>query len=574
MSDNLNLKTGEFIFREGETANYAYVLVEGEVEIVKTTGDGYLTLTAIDKGAIFGEMALIDGQPRSAGARVSKDAVITEVNAQTFLQYIQKNPTAAFNIMKRLSEQLREANKQVSTLGDNTQDNLLDDEFDNYLDQNQSSFEESILDTDHIYNAGPKKSILLAGITVSVAFIISILFLSIFSIDTTVHTTGKFLTTVPNIEVQATNNSVIKNLKVSRGSSVKRGEIIAILDGTIARSNLKANLEKISATNNKLSRIELEQNAIKNGKLEFGKNVNLDEVNLDILSKRVQQYQSKNVSLNSQVLKLRREITSSGNNVNLALNQLALKEKIRNVQQSLYEQKVSSYFKYLSAKDAALVAEKSLAEARGKLDKLKSELRIAEANKNEFNSKWVSSLGENQAAEREKLTQLEEERVKLLREADDIEVRAPADGVVLDLPKLGFGSIVKEGDKLFTLVRTNVPLALEVDVDPKDINDVRINSAASIKLDALPFQEYGDIKGTLVYVSDDTYDESLSGEKGSYYRARVKVISGEFTKLPKDFKLTSGMTASADLLIGKRKLMTYLTRPITKGFRKAFSEPD
>ena len=140
-----------------------------------------MDVTAIDKGASFGEMALIDGQPRSAGARVSKDAVITEVNAQTFLQYIQKNPTAAFNIMKRLSEQLREANKQVSTLGDNTQDNLLDDEFDNYLEQNQSSFEESILDTDHIYNAGPKKWILLAGITVSVAFIISILFLSIFS---------------------------------------------------------------------------------------------------------------------------------------------------------------------------------------------------------------------------------------------------------------------------------------------------------------------------------------------------------------------------------------------------------
>ena len=91
MPDNLNLQTGEFIFREGETANYAYVLVDGEVEIVKSTGDGYLTLTSIDKGAIFGEMALIDGQPRSAGARVSKDAVITEVNAQTFLQYIQKS---------------------------------------------------------------------------------------------------------------------------------------------------------------------------------------------------------------------------------------------------------------------------------------------------------------------------------------------------------------------------------------------------------------------------------------------------------------------------------------------------
>ena len=574
MSENLNLRTGEFVFREGETANYAYVLVEGNVEIVKSTGDGYLTLTTIEKGAIFGEMALIDGQPRSAGARVSKDAVITEVNAQTFIQYIQGNPTAALNIMKRLSVQLRDANKQVSTLGDLAKDDSLDEEFDKYLDENESSLEESVLDTDHIYNAGPKKSILLAGTTVSIAFIVAVLFLSVFSVDTTVHTTGKFLTTVPNIEVQATNNSVIKQLKVSRGSVVKRGEIIAVLDGTIARSNLKANQDKISASENKLYRIQLEQKAIKTGRLEFDNDGKIAPVNRDILLKRIQQYQSKNISLDSQNSKLRREIISSVNNVKLAENQLSLKVKIRNVQKSLFDQKVSSYFKFLSAKDSALVAEKAVAYAKCKLDKLRSELRIAEANKKEFNSKWVSSLGENQANEKEKLTQFEEDRVKLLREAYDIEVRAPADGVVLDLPKLGFGSIVKEGDKLFTLVRSNVPLALEIDVDPKDINDVRINSIASIKLDALPFQEYGDIEGTLVYVSEDTYDESLSGDKGAFYRARVKVKDQEFEKLPNDFRLTSGMTASADLLIGKRKLMTYLTRPITKGFRKAFSEPD
>ena len=183
-------------------------------------------------------------------------------------------------------------------------------------------------------------------------------------------------------------------------------------------------------------------------------------------------------------------------------------------------------------------------------------------------------MGETQGKESENLIQLQEENVKLSREADDTEVRAPADGVVLDLPKLGFGSVVKEGDKIFTLVRSNVPLALEVDIDPKDINDVRIDADASIKLDALPFQEYGDIKGKLTYVSDDTYEESLSGEKGAFFRARVSVKGGDLTKLPSDFKLTPGMTATADLLIGKRNLLSYLTRPITKGFSKAFSEPD
>ena len=119
-----------------------------------------------------------------------------------------------------------------------------------------------------------------------------------------------------------------------------------------------------------------------------------------------------------------------------------------------------------------------------------------------------------------------------------------------------------------------MPLALEVDIDPKDINDVRIDADASIKLDALPFQEYVDIKGKLTYVSDDTYEESLSGDKGGFFRARVSVKGGDLTKLPSDFKLTPGMTATADLLIGKRNLLSYLTRPITKGFSKAFSEPD
>ena len=50
---------------------------------------------------------------------------------------------------------------------------------------------------------------------------------------------------------------------------------------------------------------------------------------------------------------------------------------------------------------------------------------------------------------------------------------------------------------------------------------------------------------------------------------RANVLDGEFIKLPADFRLTSGMTASADLLIGKRKLMTY-SQGQSKGFRKHF----
>ena len=576
MSNKINLKSGEYLFREGESANYAYVVDEGEVEIVKASANGNIILALIPKGAIIGEMALIDGLPRSASAIAKSDTILTEVNSQTFIQYIKGNPNAAVNIMKRLSGLLREANQRFTNdnQAENDKGEVLSKEFDDYLGAYETVSDSGILDTDQIYDASPTKSVILAGATVSLGFISALIFLSIFSIDTTVRASGKFLTTVPNIEVQATNSSVIKSLRVSRGASVLKGQVIAVLDGTVADSNLNANREKLSAVERKLLRIELEQELIKSGKKIVDNEVGLDALNFDILVKRVDQFNSKLLSLNTKIKKLSREISYSMDNVSVSKKQLNLKKRMEDVQKSLYEQKVASHFKYLSARDAALTAEKSFSDSLAKLDTMKSELKVAEANKKEFYSKWVSSLGETQGKESENLIQLQEENVKLSREADDTEVRAPADGVVLDLPKLGFGSVVKEGDKIFTLVRSNVPLALEVDIDPKDINDVRIDADASIKLDALPFQEYGDIKGKLTYVSDDTYEESLSGDKGAFFRARVSVKGGELRKLPSDFKLTPGMTATADLLIGKRNLLSYLTRPITKGFSKAFSEPD
>ena len=113
MAGKINIEAGEFLFREGESANYAYILDEGEIEIVKNGPDGVIKLSEITKGTIFGEMALLDGAPRSAGARATKKTSLTEVDGDTFLNYIRTNPKGALNIMQRLSGQLRQANKNL-----------------------------------------------------------------------------------------------------------------------------------------------------------------------------------------------------------------------------------------------------------------------------------------------------------------------------------------------------------------------------------------------------------------------------------------------------------------------------
>ena len=93
-----------------------------------------------------------------------------------------------------------------------------------------------------------------------------------------------------------------------------------------------------------------------------------------------------------------------------------------------------------------------------------------------------------------------------------------AEGIVLDIPAVSSGGIVSEGEPIVTLVQSNQPLFLEIEIDPKQISDIKLGMKVSIKLDSMPFQEFGGLDGELIYFSNDTFNESLSGDKGVFYR--------------------------------------------------------
>ena len=73
---------GDMIFNEGEKGDRLYVLIMGQVEIIKHREQGFETLATLNPGDCFGEMALVDQEPRSADARAKGDAMIIEVNDQ------------------------------------------------------------------------------------------------------------------------------------------------------------------------------------------------------------------------------------------------------------------------------------------------------------------------------------------------------------------------------------------------------------------------------------------------------------------------------------------------------------
>jgi HlyD family secretion protein len=569
-----SIPRGEYIFREGETGGFAYVLNEGAVEIVKSGDEGTVVLSEVTPGALFGEMAIIDGGSRSASARARTDAVVTEVDKNTFLSHISKNPETTLSLMKRLSSYVRSANLRsaesllsVPGRGKSDAAELA------YSPNAAGAISEDIDDTDAVYDARPARLMMMVCGAVLAFIITGVLFVSLSFIDTTVSVRGKLTTKVPNIEIQATSNAVIEALLVQRGQFVAKDEIIARLDGTYIVANRNVARKKLAAVDQRIVRLEAER-YLSDTQEAVPRGLDLNPANLDILTKRLDEYRSRIRVFAARLSKLDQDIGSAESTIEITRKQLESKKRIEGVRKHLYDQEIGSLLNYLMATDDSLSAVRRHNEAIDGKKKLATELSAINAERQAFVAQWAAGLSDRLAMEEEVHFQLSEELVKLERQSEDLIIRSPVDGTILDLPTISEGSIVREGEPIMTLVRANVAIALEVDIDPKDVSDVKIGSPVKIKLDALPFQKFGDLPGVLAFISSDTIAESLDGEEGAFYRGRVEIKEAALNLLPEGFQLTPGMLASADLKVSERRLVTYFTYPITKNFSQAFREPD
>ncbi len=118
----VNLKPGEILFREGDTGDHMYVIVGGELEILKgPTTDEEMILNTIHAGEYIGEMSLITGAPRTASARSRGDVILLSMSRVQLMDLLQRHPHLANDMVGVLSQRLDNTN--VSTFRDLTEKN-------------------------------------------------------------------------------------------------------------------------------------------------------------------------------------------------------------------------------------------------------------------------------------------------------------------------------------------------------------------------------------------------------------------------------------------------------------------
>ena len=116
---------GTIVFRERSEGDTIFIIVSGEVVIEKKLdpeGRQFKPLAVLGKGEFFGEMAVLDGQSRSAQARVSKEAALYQINRLEFLKFIKDHPETGISvfmeIIKVVLRRLQHTSNELTMLFD------------------------------------------------------------------------------------------------------------------------------------------------------------------------------------------------------------------------------------------------------------------------------------------------------------------------------------------------------------------------------------------------------------------------------------------------------------------------
>ena len=107
---------GEIIFREGDLGQEMFVIQTGSVEVTINVDGEEHKVSTLERGDFFGEMSLLETLPRSATVRAVEKTSVLAIHSGTLLLRIRRDPTFAFEIIKRMSHKIRSTNHQLMEL--------------------------------------------------------------------------------------------------------------------------------------------------------------------------------------------------------------------------------------------------------------------------------------------------------------------------------------------------------------------------------------------------------------------------------------------------------------------------
>lgn len=390
-----------------------------------------------------------------------------------------------------------------------------------------------------------------------------LVYASIFKIDELAKGSGQFIPTAKVQSIRNLEGGIVSKILVSEGDSVKKGQILLVLNPIAHQTKLDENRIRISELETKLTRLKAEASGVSMDKIECQ-----GECDKNLLTSEKNFYLSNQEELNQKILKFQEQLKSKESELldaqikyqNLKKNYDMLNSEFR-VKKQLEKQKVFTKYELATLErelNDARVSQNSAKELIVQLKTQKKEIKnsIKEVKFN-FRNKAASQYNETAA----EILRLKETKKNLEDIIKRTVVRSPVNGTVKELFIHTIGTSIEPAEELLTIVPDTKEMLAQVKIKPEEIAKLHIGQPVELKVTAFDYSIYGDLEGKIVNISPDTIKDKKTGE--DHYLIYVRTDKNYLLN-NKKYKIKVGMTVSADVLVGKKTIMAFLLKPILK----------
>jgi CRP/FNR family cyclic AMP-dependent transcriptional regulator len=112
-SEMVSFRDGDIVFNSGDTADYAYVIMEGGVDIITETDKGPIVMVTLSQNQLIGELGLINNTPRIATLLANGNLLAMKITSEMFFRILRENSEVALDVIRILSDKVARTNEQL-----------------------------------------------------------------------------------------------------------------------------------------------------------------------------------------------------------------------------------------------------------------------------------------------------------------------------------------------------------------------------------------------------------------------------------------------------------------------------
>lgn len=365
--------------------------------------------------------------------------------------------------------------------------------------------------------------------------------------------------------VQSASYGVVKRITAQEGQRVHKGDVLVELDKTTAEKELATTAQSLNIA--RAERDILRRLAMGNGADDIINSAGVSDeakaVLREFTTSQLALASAKEQALKGSIASHQRQLQfNQQTKAQLEGEVQKLKDRQTKVKQKLESANAIERIRLqneLDTLEQRITTANSAATSQGQ-QVLQSQLTLAQAQSQSQVSlaETNSSISGQVIAQEQRIAELENNLAKAKRALEQTTITAPVDGTILALNTRTIGGVVNVAERIAQIVPDNDLLYVDVTLDNQDVGFIRVGQRVVIKVATYPFQRYGYLEGTVENISPDAIQDE---KKGLVYKAKVK-LSGANSSKKNRLKLLPGMSVSAEITTGKRRIIEFFLDPL------------